>query len=1733
MLKNFKKRILWDKDETNKEIRDGPSEQSSVDDDVSRLMVSLENDALHKLQQDKKLTLTSSATQQFQHLLDQLLKVLEKVLYKSIIYEQTNSITFLLRSITKLFSIQVLAKKALSNGLYIFRNILHNSSLAPEYVAIFWVLITVAMDAVGEEGLKLNMSLNMEKLGVYPIFLDFLGHCTRDPSMMYPTALILEHILWILKKPLHFPNPLSIQFKMRKLIEKPSVLDSLFQFSRSDCSVIRSLSSRVLIQLLHNSDKDSCLIIQNCSRCNGGLLWTYHRLVVDLLSRGEKTTTTMNTVDMTSISPPPPTPPLFILDIVDNVTSRLPTLSPDYFEAALLSDLSSVSVESGLSRSLGSGLSSRTADTTTTVSVVATTTAITTLFLQLCMGNVENTNTVLRALPTGMQSFLTQDQLLSSITPLTADIEKYAMKMNASSTRWSLLLSALGQRMDSPMVVWSRSALEHLHTTLMNAVNAYDHMRPLRNEAWDAILLDARYPMLEALIPLCGLHLRLLLQDLEFDYASGISGSRINSNLSHDRCHYQLTGTNVRDIASATLDRAVAAADRVDTDESGSGSEEQEIVLVCTRTLMLLLLRWPEEVCEGLSLGSLLFLLKKGASQCDAFAPTALTTIVATVTATSSSSSNTATDARPENTTGTTGGDLAPVSVPVLVPSVSWRMSALWLQRCVSLLQQRLSLVPNHMKLEEVHNFCRIGGLDLLLDLLCRPVVLVALSEGGQGQEHGGRGDNVNDNQLDEHEEEGGSCCGGKGSVLVQLARFVLELVYQSSASAILLCNSMSISKLVRGMWLVSGVCTRDLLSSNTSEVIAQIIERLLTANPHALLEAVLDTDLVRVLLSGVAMASTSTSTATSSEFCGDRLLGECAAKLLSDVFRIGHELSNTQAQTQTSATFASDGSGSLKRSKVTKLVESFLEVLPPQMLRLLLSLTPSGFRHVFNCSGAITTSHYTPDLLWDRMIRRKCLSAVAPIEPLSVMTESTVMHQQEHLMDVSTEIQFYGIYLKYLARPQLCVPSNTTHLFLAPIDGLRLIQALLGIILYHIPRFSIDIEGVPHKNDLESQDSSEWNRDLLVFLCLTVLRQRWGDASVGYRARIGLDLAVYVVDTIINKLDAYLIKIKGIVEVMFANKKNDTQNKTENNGNSDDDLEFDLQSSDLKSEEWTLVLRGAAAAMICLATWMMDSTKYTETDTSVGVAGDVMMKRTITGYGLAVQLASECIKLVDVDTSSPLSTLCGAAGTLLTVTTLLLAQVAGCVFSMQEEAMLRLAVTKKTAATIIIDNNNSNNNHNEEGEGDDDVGGKAAPAAVALSSSELFFLLRSVSCQRLLVDCCQCHVASRFPVATLSALTALQLVHGLLLMARKRHILAPSLTGAFENAELCSMGLPIILLDTILGLPIRSDCTHNKRWTQHPLSYLGEQCDRDDGGESQDFSLRRTSSAESITMPVGNRAPSLHIVCAQTLGELQEGLSRHLAHRETETEEAARDLPTAVGTSASQVLMMTHLVPGECVRLLRMLVYGLKSSQELSLATADATLGAVMQHLLTPALMHTLLTDQDVGLQIVSSMTSVRRPIAIWSPDMRKQLEKILKEELHRIHTDVSSSGSTGVECQDHPWDMAELLASGRLSGLYPLLVEEVSVDGVYIALLLDPKHANDLGVRDPPRFLEELQSSLSSNRTILEHLKYSTTITHKSKGKDVVTISAQIAVKQRVLEHMLKHYPELGYSDLVVEDD
>ena len=240
-------------------------------------------------------------------------------------------------------------------------------------------------------------------------------------------------------------------------------------------------------------------------------------------------------------------------------------------------------------------------------------------------------------------------------------------------------------------------------------------------------------------------------------------------------------------------------------------------------------------------------------------------------------------------------------------------------------------------------------------------------------------------------------------------------------------------------------------------------------------------------------------------------------------------------------------------------------------------------------------------------------------------------------------------------------------------------------------------------------------------------------------------------------------------------------------------------------------------------------------------------------------------------------------------------------------------------------------------------------------------------------------------------------------------------------------------------------------------------------------------------------------------------------------------------------------------------------ATSAISLSKLNSPVGHSLEQLLTAPMLFAMMTDAPLFLNSVCSPVPICRPIILWNPPMKVALSAVLKAENKAYLSALSviylgglgTVVGVGVSC---PEDVTTVPSNASKAEGLPLseestsekslsrstlhsqLASECLVDNVYIRFLahapvLGPKIVStekikedvkdDLGARDLARFLESLQTSISSSKRVIEHL------TKASKSSQLGTLKVQLVLKETILSQMLADHDELGYgySDLYLD--
>ena len=231
--------------------------------------------------------------------------------------------------------------------------------------------------------------------------------------------------------------------------------------------------------------------------------------------------------------------------------------------------------------------------------------------------------------------------------------------------------------------------------------------------------------------------------------------------------------------------------------------------------------------------------------------------------------------------------------------------------------------------------------------------------------------------------------------------------------------------------------------------------------------------------------------------------------------------------------------------------------------------------------------------------------------------------------------------------------------------------------------------------------------------------------------------------------------------------------------------------------------------------------------------------------------------------------------------------------------------------------------------------------------------------------------------------------------------------------------------------------------------------------------------------------------------------------------------------------------------------------------------IGPSLEQLLSAPMLYIMMTDVSLFLSVLSTQVGVYRPLVLWNVSMRKDLLNVLNIENVEYATilerydyagaAISSSSLLPSECdkesthtnvQPDVRNSAESAPNNIIpltpnrATLHNHLIGECLIDNVYIKFLVPPGlsgtedqqsqnqwseiYRDDIGVRDLARFVESLQTSISSNKLVIEHISRTGGIQSTGSGttSQLNILRAHLSLKERVLTQMLAHHDELGYA-------
>lgn len=415
------------------------------------------------------------------------------------------------------------------------------------------------------------------------------------------------------------------------------------------------------------------------------------------------------------------------------------------------------------------------------------------------------------------------------------------------------------------------------------------------------------------------------------------------------------------------------------------------------------------------------------------------------------------------------------------------------------------------------------------------------------------------------------------------------------------------------------------------------------------------------------------------------------------------------------------------------------------------------------------------------------------------------------------------------------------------------------------------------------------------------------------------------------------------------------------------------------------------------------------------------------------------------------------------------------------------------------------------------------------------------------ITKCCRYKVAKLCPEASLVALTCLRLF----------------LAQAGENdvkllGELFAEGLHLFVLQTMLEFladyaSIPSFHEVESSWCIHPVLNFDEK-----SMDRSNVLLKRASTRSSIYLSpapiVENKVlVSIEISIRKKIIDIDANLNKHMYGVWQSSNDVKEDGSKVDFSLENNSIQRSVIV--ECAHLLRIMIAICsksimeskdggsskpatleKSSPKMQSAnpSSEFHFAEYMDQIFTPSLVHILQHNVSAFLEVVRATRITRRPLVVWNSSLLGAVRNFVNSEIEAFTTSPNSDDAINNPNGLTRYEMVTKLQPEGFKSFHPSLGDEIVLDGVYVGMLLDPHHKDDIGGRDLPSFVRKLQASVSSSKRVMDHIMQKGDVKQKRQsttGKN--SVASQLELKQQVLSHMIRQHPELGYSDLFVVDE
>jgi hypothetical protein len=1011
-------------------------------------------------------------------------------------------------------------------------------------------------------------------------------------------------------------------------------------------------------------------------------------------------------------------------------------------------------------------------------------------------------------------------------------------------------------------------------------------------------------------------------------------------------------------------------------------------------------------------------------------------------------------------------------------------------------------------------------------------------------------------------DDAGSALTNGAGMVLCEAACVLHSLILNSKVTFTTMSSVDGMNELAKVLWQSSphGPAAPKGYPEVVETVVTTIQHLVNISEPSVCLNSIRHSAILPSLL------------ACSIRKRGKGMMTSSIAKLLGDIVSMDVEdVCNTSGNGATSTTRSSAGNDSEMRRRRNSFVGMSVagKVVPPQLLCLFLGLRPSTVASIFNASI------YSPEIIWNYSLRRTCADNLQINLREVLKGSSTEIYEESEFKTaayptLATEPQLSGLYLRPLINAE---PKS----FLVKVDAAAVCAKLLDVLRhtyaqlvdstqpscekltndYLDSRFKAKVLADVKQIDLGATGLDalhEYRRISLVAMCV-------GRMALGWQ----LPLELWT--------DRIAPSILVLLQLMTSRASDslDSYSASRSTGDSSGFVEV----AECLSVLFLTVTKAAGAGYLCEGSGDILEVKSSFAD--VALASPSPDIRILSVFEMVLKactpLWSKCLDAIAcVDTSEMVRSQCCGLVEIIT-------------------AFGSLSLVK---LFDVISRVEAYNRQLSEPEGAEIVAGQEIAYNVDMATiHNVLSAMKSNHTVDVFISCCSFKYSDSTPNTVLAALGCLQMLvaQRIILCDQAAADATSDLRSTFRVDvtihDMYASDFLTNLLWTILSAQSESptgisDGDTYSRWATHQYNSV------EAFAHVSHFHTSKLSADETVSMN-GKKAISekkMDEACNVIIDGHEVMLKKDMftvpengkcsktmvsTEREQENDSLKQLQPASVTDMATSVCDTTQTIIREYAELLRLMIlceacfavdpktkerqYNTRQTINLNAVKSSMytrPLGPVLEYLLTPSLVYLLISDVPLFLRILFTPKLVERGLAVWQPTMRQAAIEALSDGVFangKSAEDKASSysqeNSTTTSNTATPLQSPRPQSPRQQGGtngieftsrkpLHAILNSECIVEGVYIKYLLTTACRDDIGARDIARFVEDMQSSISTSKLLLEHLAgKQAKAPNNRQAKGIAKLQGQLTLKDQVLTLLMTEHPELGYSDLCVNDE